>query len=88
MEQDENHLASLFPDVATQLRVALSNLHLAAVRLAPAEARENDPELDEKAALFDQSYFRLLRMVNSLSSTVGLTTASTSSVSMLRRSPT
>lgn len=73
MEQDENHLASLFPDVATQLRVALSNLHLAAVRLAPAEARENDPELDEKAALFDQSYFRLLRMVNSLSSAAWLT---------------
>ena len=55
MEQDENHLASLFPDVATQLRVALSNLHLAAAQLAPAEARENDPALDQKAALLDQS---------------------------------
>ena len=73
MEQDENHLASLFPDVATQLRVALSNLHLAAVRLAPAEARENDPALDKKAALFDQSYYRLLRRVNSLSSAAWLT---------------
>ena len=55
MEQDENHLASLFPDVATQLRVALSNLHLAAVRLAPAEARENDPALDKKAALLTRA---------------------------------
>lgn len=73
MEQDENHLASLFPDVATQLRVALSNLHLAAAQLAPAEARENDPALDQKAALLDQSYYRLLRMVNSLSSAAWLT---------------
>ena len=31
MEQDENRLASLFPDVATQLRAALGNLHLAVV---------------------------------------------------------
>ena len=73
MEQDGNHLASLFPDVATQLRVALSNLHLAAAQLAPAKARENDPALDKKAALLDQSYYRLLRMVNSLSSVVWLT---------------
>ncbi len=75
MEQDENRLASLFPDVATQLRVALSNLHLAAARLAPAEARENDPALDQKAALLDQSYYRLLRMVNSLSSASYLTSS-------------
>ena len=38
MEPDENRLASLFPDVAAQLRAALSNLHLAAAQLAPAEA--------------------------------------------------
>ena len=73
MEQDENRLASLFPDVATQLRTALSNLHLAAAQLAPAEAREKDPTLDQKAALLDQSYYRLLRLVNSLSSAVWLT---------------
>lgn len=73
MEQDENRLASLFPDVATQLRAALSNLHLAAAQLAPAEAREKDPALDQKAALLDQSYYRLLRLVNSLSSAVWLT---------------
>ena len=72
MEQDENHLASLFPDVATQLRAALSNLHLAAAQLAPAEARETDPALDQKAALLDQSYYRLLRLVNSLSSAAWL----------------
>ena len=66
MEQDENRLASLFPHVATQLRTALSNLHLAAAQLAPAEAREKDPTLDQKAALVAQRYYRLLRLVNSL----------------------
>ena len=75
MEQDENRLASLFPNVATQLRLALSNLQLAAAQLAPAEARENDPELDQKAALLDQSYYRLLRLVNSLSSAAYLTSS-------------
>ena len=75
MEQDENHLASLFPDIAIQLRAALSNLHLAATQLAPAEARENDPVLDRKAALLDQSYYRLLRIVNSLSSAAWLTSS-------------
>ena len=73
MEPDENRLAALFPDVAAQLRAALSNLHLAAAQLAPAEARENDPALDRKAALLDQSYYRLLRLVNSLSSAAYLT---------------
>ena len=72
MEQDENRLASLFPDVATQLRAALSNLYLAAAQLAPAEARENDPVLDQKAAVLDQSYYCLLRLVNSLSSAAWL----------------
>ena len=67
MEQDENRLASLLPDVAAQLRVALSSLYLAAAQLAPADAREKDPELDRKAAVLDQSYYRLLRLATSLS---------------------
>ena len=40
MESDQNQLASLFPNVASQLRSAMSNLHLAAAQLAPASARE------------------------------------------------
>lgn len=72
MEPEENRLASLFPDVAAQLRAALSNLHLAAAQLIPAEARERDPALDAKAALLDQSYYQVLRLVNSLSAAGGL----------------
>ena len=67
MEPDQNPLASLFPNISAQLRSALSNLHLAAAQLAPASAREQDPALDACAALLDQSYYQLLRLVNSLS---------------------
>ena len=67
MEPDQNQLAALFPNVAAQLRGALGNLHLAAAQLAPASAREADPALDAKAALMDQSYYQVLRLVNSLS---------------------
>lgn len=67
MEPEQNQLASLFPNVAAQIRGALSNLHLAAAQLASAEAREQNPALDAKAALMDQSYYQALRLVNSLS---------------------
>lgn len=67
MEPEQNQLASLFPSVAAQLRGALSNLHLAAAQLAPADARERDPALDARAALMDQSYYQVLRLINSLS---------------------
>lgn len=73
MEPDQNQLASLFPNIAAQLRGTLSNLHLAAAQLAPAGAREEDPKLDAQAALLDQSYYQLLRLVNSLSSAAYLT---------------
>nr|WP_325212980.1 ATP-binding protein [uncultured Oscillibacter sp.] len=63
---------SLLPQAAAQMRGALSNLYFAAARLAPAAARELDPELDGKAALVDQSYYRLIRLVNNLSATVYL----------------
>lgn len=60
---------SLLPQAAAQMREALSSLYFAAARLAPAAAREQDPELDAKAALVDQSYYRLIRLVNNLSAT-------------------
>jgi len=60
---------SLLPQAASQLRGALGSLYFAAARLAPASAREDNPELDAKAALVDQSYYRLVRLVNNLSAT-------------------
>ena len=73
MDPKQNELASLFPSVAAQMRSALSNFHLAAVQLAPAATREQDPALDACAALLDQSYYQLLRLVNSLSLAAYLT---------------
>lgn len=58
---------SLFPHAAAHLRGGLATLHFAVSRLAPASERERDPELDAKAALADQSYYRLVRLVNDLS---------------------
>ena len=54
MEPDYHQLASLFPNIAAQMRGALSSLHLAAAQLVPAAQRERDPALDAKAALLDQ----------------------------------
>ncbi len=65
-------LASLFPSIAAQLRGMLSGLYLAATALAPAEAREKDPELDRRAARLDQNYYQLLRLVNCLSAAARL----------------
>lgn len=65
--QTIRRLAALLPEVSGQLRSGLSSLYLAAAQLAPPEARELDPELDARAALLDQSYYRLLRLANNLS---------------------
>jgi len=73
MHPEENRLSALFPDVAAQLRGTLSNLHMVAQQLVPEAKREEDPVLDAKAALLDQSYYQALRLVNSLSSSAILT---------------
>ena len=65
-------LAELFPHIAAQMRMALSNLHLASTSLAPARERETDPALDAKAAVLDQSYYQLLRVVSNLTAAVSL----------------
>ena len=67
MEGDRNQLEALLPNIAAQMRCALSNLHLAAAQLVPAAQREQDPDLDARAALLDQSYYQLLRLAGNLS---------------------
>ena len=66
MDSANVDFSALFPNIAAQLRSAMGNLHLAAAQLVPAAAREQDPELDARAALLDQSYYQLLRLVNNL----------------------
>ena len=64
-KKDESRL-DLLPNVTAQMRIALGNIHLAAAAIAPAGAREQDPELDRRAAVLDQSYYQLLRLVSNL----------------------
>lgn len=71
--QEGRQLAALFPNVSSQLRSGLSSLYLAMLQLAPPEARERDPGLDARAALLEQSYYRLLRLANNLSAAAHLT---------------
>ena len=66
MEAEQFDFSVVFPNIAAQLRSVLGNLHLAAAQLAPAIRREGDPALDSTASLLDQSYYRLLRLVNNL----------------------
>ena len=51
MEQESQDQAKLFPSIAAQLRNTLSTLQLAAAQLAPAAAREQDPELEGQPLL-------------------------------------
>ena len=69
MEPDLEILSQMFPKLSSQLRLALHQLQLAAAQLVPAAQREKDPELDARAAVLDQSYYRILRLVNELSAT-------------------
>lgn len=80
MEQNREELAALLPDIANQMRGLLSNLYLAASQAIPAEARESDPMLDAKAAVLDQSFYRLLRLVNTLTASEYMTEAHTLSL--------
>ena len=79
MEQSQD-LSALLPNIANQMRGLLSSLHLAAAQAIPAQAREQDPALDAKAAVLDQSFYRLLRLVNSMSAAEYLSDSQTLSL--------
>ena len=72
--------AALLPNIANQMRSLLSNLYLAASQVIPPEQREQDPDLDAKAAILEQSFFRLLRLVNSMSAAEYLSDSQTLSL--------
>lgn len=59
-------LAEVLPGISAQLRGSLATLHMAFSRIAPAERRMEDEELDRNAAILQQSYYRLLRLAGNL----------------------
>lgn len=64
----EDLLSSILPAVADQMRQPLSNIHGAAEALMSPTRRENEPVLDRNSAILNQSYYRILRLMNNLSS--------------------
>lgn len=64
MEPD--FFSALLARLSAQFRGPMSSLYLAASRLAPAEERQQNPELDARAAALDQSYYQVLRLTNNL----------------------
>ena len=79
MENNERDdlLAKILPSLSTQLRNSLSNMHLAAVSLIPTELREQDAQLDERAAVLDQSFYQLFRLANNLTAAAYLSESDT-----------
>ncbi len=61
-------LNEVLPKVAMQLRGSMGNIHSALTRLVTPEQRDENPDVDCSAAVLYQSYYRLLRVVNNLSS--------------------
>lgn len=66
-EKDIQLLSQVLPNVSAQFRMAMANLFLAAGRIAPAEARDKNPALDQNAAQLTASCYRMLRLVGNLS---------------------
>ena len=71
-EWQEAQMAALLPAIAAQLRVPLSNLGLAVREAIPEAERESSQERDRKAAVVDQSYYLLLRLVDNLTNAAWL----------------
>ncbi|NLU24720.1 MAG: sensor histidine kinase [Clostridiales bacterium] len=61
-------LTEVLPQVAAQLRGSLGNIYSGVNCLASPEERDRNVALDQNAAILTQSYYRILRVVNNLSS--------------------
>ena len=71
MEENKNSgqdlLMDLLPQVSSQLRGSLGNIHGALNHLLPPEKLEGDFSAQQHTAILWQSYYRVLRVVNNLS---------------------
>lgn len=65
-EKEKNLLAQVLPDIAQELRAAMTNVYIAVERIAPNELRERHADLDRSAAVFTQNFYRVTRMLGSL----------------------
>ncbi len=71
-DEEKKLMTKVLPSVAQELRIAMTNMHIAMDRLAPAEKRERDAAVDRNAAVFTQSYFRMTRVIGNLDAAADL----------------
>ncbi len=64
--EEKKLITQVLPGVAQELRITMTNMYIAAGRLAPVEKRESDPKTDWAASVFTQSYFRMTRLLDNL----------------------
>ena len=66
MDQNDRErlLNEILPQVASQLRMPLGNMHVAMQRLVPKDPA--DEKTERNAAIMAQSYYRAMRLVNNL----------------------
>lgn len=62
----------LIRNIASQLRMSMTNVFATSDDLAPAEARESDPQLDKYAAIHSMSCYQMLRLISNLSTVADL----------------
>ncbi|MBO4914388.1 MAG: HAMP domain-containing histidine kinase [Oscillospiraceae bacterium] len=60
-------IGEVLPSIAKQLRANMATVYIAATKLTPTSAREQDEKVDKYAAALSQSYFRMCRLVNNMS---------------------
>ena len=72
-QAQDDELSRLFPSVAAQLRIMMSNMYMSSRRLASSAERIRSPERDADSALLDQSYYQMLRIAHNLSASAALT---------------
>ena len=68
---DEN-INDVLGQVAYQMKDALDTMYAALQRVAPADARDLDAELDENAAMLTRNFFRLRRLSANLEEAANL----------------
>lgn len=62
----DKELDGVLQQVAGQMKQSLGNIYSALERLAPADKRDGDKQMDMDAAVLCQSYFRIMRLANNL----------------------
>lgn len=68
----EPEVMQLFPQISSQMRGMLSNIYLAGRKILP-EPEQLSPEKRKWLGVFNQYYFRMLRLVNNMSAASYLT---------------